>query len=175
MARSCVIVGPRARLFTACAGELAFTRGIIIVMAAVSLARASLQLVPASFTSSYATSPPVFGFLCLRFGIWYLSSSLFIYLLKSLCGGGVPSSHPSLGLSVYFLSLRAPSLLLIIQTDGHLLQPHEHDMHTPAPHRTPHPRAPPASPGLEGEGKMEQPEGEAEQNTYGRLKSWCVS
>ena len=50
-------------------------------MAAVSLARASLQLVPASFTSSsYATSPPVFGFLCLRFGIWYLYSSLFIYL-----------------------------------------------------------------------------------------------
>lgn len=26
LARSCVIVGPRARLFTACAGELAFTR-----------------------------------------------------------------------------------------------------------------------------------------------------
>jgi len=26
--------------------------------------------------------------------------------LKSLCGGGVPSSHPSLGLSVFFLSLR---------------------------------------------------------------------
>ena len=25
-------------------------------------------------------------------------------LLKSLCGGGVPSSHPSLGLSVFFLS-----------------------------------------------------------------------
>ena len=24
--------------------------------------------------------------------------------LKSLCGGGVPSSHPSLGLSVFFLS-----------------------------------------------------------------------
>ena len=30
---------------------------------------------------------------------------LFIHLsLKSLCGGGVPSSHPSLGLSVFFLS-----------------------------------------------------------------------
>ena len=27
-------------------------------------------------------------------------------LLKSLCGGGVPSSHPSLGLSVFFLSFR---------------------------------------------------------------------
>jgi len=26
--------------------------------------------------------------------------------LKSLCGGGVPSSHPSLGLSVFFLSFR---------------------------------------------------------------------
>jgi len=26
------------------------------------------------------------------------------FLLKSLCGGGVPSSHPSLGLSVFFLS-----------------------------------------------------------------------
>ena len=25
--------------------------------------------------------------------------------LKSLCGGGVPSSHPSLGLHVFFLSL----------------------------------------------------------------------
>ena len=25
--------------------------------------------------------------------------------LKSLCGGGVPSSHPSLGLAVFFLSL----------------------------------------------------------------------
>ena len=37
---------------------------------------------PPSPTSSYATSPPVFGFLCLRFGIWYLSNSLFIYLLR---------------------------------------------------------------------------------------------
>ena len=27
-------------------------------------------------------------------------------LKKSLCGGGVPSSHPSLGLSVFFLSFR---------------------------------------------------------------------
>ena len=46
-------------------------------MAAVSLARASLQLVPAciSYELVCATSPPVFGFLCLRFGIWYLSSS----------------------------------------------------------------------------------------------------
>jgi len=39
---------------------------------------------PPSPTSSYATSPPVFSFLCLRFGIWYLSNSLFIYLF---CGG----------------------------------------------------------------------------------------
>ena len=29
--------------------------------------------------------------------------------LKSLCGGGVPSSHPSLGLSVFFLSHPLPS------------------------------------------------------------------
>ena len=27
-----------------------------------------------------------------------------LHSLKSLCGGGVPSSHPSLGLSVFFLS-----------------------------------------------------------------------
>ena len=34
-------------------------------------------------------------------------TALFIYwarVEKSLCGGGVPSSHPSLGLSVFFLS-----------------------------------------------------------------------
>ena len=47
--------------------------------------------------------------------------------LKSLCGGGVPSSHPSLGLSIFFLSffyvdlravasvfVRRPSLLEIL-------------------------------------------------------------
>ena len=29
---------------------------------------------------------------------------LSFFLLKSLCGGGVPSSHPSLGFTVFFLS-----------------------------------------------------------------------
>ena len=33
-------------------------------------------------------------------------------------------------------------------------------------------RAPPASPELEGDGKMEQPKGEANENTYGRVKSF---
>ena len=31
-------------------------------------------------------------------------ASATLLSLKSLCGGGVPSSHPSLGLSVFFLS-----------------------------------------------------------------------
>ena len=46
-----------------------------------------------------------------------------------------------------------------------MLQPH--NMHTPAPHRTPHPRAPPASPGLDG--RIEGRSGT--KNTYGRWKS----
>ena len=33
------------------------------------------------------------------------SQRLSMNELKSLCGGGVPSSHPSLGLSVFFLSM----------------------------------------------------------------------
>ena len=37
-------------------------------------------VLPPSPTSSYATSPPVFGFLCLRFGFWIFYDSLFIYL-----------------------------------------------------------------------------------------------
>ena len=34
----------------------------------------------------------------------WATASTTLLSLKSLCGGGVPSSHPSLGLSVFFLS-----------------------------------------------------------------------
>ena len=53
---------------------------------------------PPSPTSSYATSPPVFRFLCLRFGIWYLSNSLFIYLFRQRLTPGwatASASHTS--------------------------------------------------------------------------------
>ncbi|EOD05993.1 hypothetical protein EMIHUDRAFT_219741 [Emiliania huxleyi CCMP1516] len=52
------------------------------VCSAVLLARASLQLVLASFhlLLSYATWLCVFGFLCLRFGFWIFYCTLFIYL-----------------------------------------------------------------------------------------------
>ena len=36
----------------------------------------------------------------------WATASTTLLSLKSLCGGGVPSSHPSLGLSVFFLSAR---------------------------------------------------------------------
>ena len=111
LARSCVNRRPAcAALHGACAGELAFTRLIIIVswlcllVGCFSLAcvLAPWKLCPPpSPTSSYATSPPVslfaiwiwhlsgslfiatsppvFGFLCLRFGFWIFFDSLFIY------------------------------------------------------------------------------------------------
>ena len=36
-------------------------------------------------------------------GLGWATASTTLLSLKSLCGGGVPSSHPSLGLSVFFL------------------------------------------------------------------------
>ena len=40
----------------------------------------------------------------IRDDLWTLLFGRNVVTLKSLCGGGVPSSHPSLGLSVFFLS-----------------------------------------------------------------------
>ena len=73
--------------------------------------------------------------------------------------GDGKNASPAPGPCKFFL--RAPSLLIIIQTDGHLLWPHDTHTHT-APHPAPAP--PPASPELEGDGKMEQPKGEANEN-----------
>ena len=36
-------------------------------------------------------------------GLGWATASTTLLSLKSLCGGGVPSSHPSLGFSVFFL------------------------------------------------------------------------
>jgi len=38
-------------------------------------------------------------------GLGWATASTTLLSLKSLCGGGVPSSHPSLGMSVFFLCL----------------------------------------------------------------------
>jgi len=54
---------------------------------------------PRGATSAGAAYSPVSG------GLYrWATASTTLLSLKSLCGGGVPSSHPSLGVSVFFLS-----------------------------------------------------------------------
>ena len=56
---------------------------------------------------------------------WHIALGTTPLFLKSLCGGGVPSSHPSRGLSVFFLSFFSRA--------------HRHAAHPPPPPRAPHP------------------------------------
>ena len=44
----------------------------------------------------------------------WATASTTLLSLKSLCGGGVPSSHPSLGLSVFFLSFALQVLQVLL-------------------------------------------------------------
>ena len=84
-------------------------------MAAVSLARASLELVPASFSYELVCHVAACVWVSM-FAIWNLVFvQLFVYLFI-YTSGGVPFSHPSLGLSVFFLSffrVRADALLTV--------------------------------------------------------------
>ena len=54
-------------------------------------------------------------------GLGWATASTTLLSLKSLCGGGVPSSHPSLGLSGFFLFFSHPSFGSVFSSSNKII------------------------------------------------------